>query len=157
MSCKTVNNQSNMDYNKYKSLFDDFFPYSQKKLGYTNPFSLNLMSDEQNATNPLGKTAHYDPSKQEISVYVDGRHIKDVLRSVAHELVHHLQNERGDFDGPMNTSPGYAQEDGHLRGMEEEAYTEGNMLLRDWEDGYKAGKRNNSRKIKIKIKKSGCN
>jgi len=146
-----------MDYNKYKSLFDDFFPYSQKKLGYTNPFSLNLMSDEQNATNPLGKTAHYDPSKQEISVYVDGRHIKDVLRSVAHELVHHLQNERGDFDGPMNTSPGYAQEDGHLRGMEEEAYTEGNMLLRDWEDGYKAGKRNNSRKIKIKIKKSGCN
>ena len=146
-----------MDYNKYKSLFDDFFPYSQKKLGYTNPFSLNLMSDEQNATNPLGKTAHYDPSKQEISVYVDGRHIKDVLRSVAHELVHHLQNERGDFDGPMNTSPGYAQEDGHLRGMEEEAYTEGNMLLRDWEDGYKAGKRNNSRKIKIKIKKSGGN
>ena len=135
MPCKAVNNHSDMDYNKYKPLFDDFFPYSQKRLGYTNPFSVNLMSDE------------------EISIYVSGRHIKDVLRSVAHEIVHHLQNERGDFDRPMQTGPGYAQEDGHLRGMEEEAYREGNMMFRDWEDGYKAGKRCGNHKIKIKIRK----
>ena len=156
MPCKAVNNHSDMDYNKYKPLFDDFFPYSQKRLGYTNPFAVNLMSDEENAMNPLGRTAHYDPSKQEISVYVNRRHIKDVLRSIAHELVHHLQNERGDFDGLMNTKPGYAQEDGHLRKMELEAYTDGNMMFRDWEDGYKAGKRSGQRKIKIKIKKGGC-
>jgi len=156
MPCKAVNNHSNLDYNKYKPLFDDFFPYSQKKLGYSNPFSLNLASDEKNAMDPLGKTAHYDPSKQEITLYVDGRHIKDILRSLAHELVHHLQNERGDFDGPMQTGPGYAQEDGHLREMELEAYTEGNMMLRDWEDGRKSRKKESlyeNKQIRIKIKR----
>ena len=156
MPCKAVNNHSDMDYNKYKPLFDDFFPYSQKRLGYTNPFAVNLMSDEENAMNPLGRTAHYDPGKQEISVYVNGRHIKDILRSVAHEIVHHLQNERGEFNRPMQTGPGYAQEDGHLRELELEAYREGNMMFRDWEDGYKSGKRNGKKKIKIKIKKGGC-
>ena len=156
MPCKAVNNHSNLDYNKYKPLFDDFFPYSQKKLGYSNPFSLNLASDEKNATDPLGKTAHYDPSKKEKTLYVDGRHIKDILRSLAHELVHHLQNERGDFDGPMQTGPGYAQEEGHLREMELEAYTEGNMMLRDWEDGRKSRKKESlyeNRQIRIKIKR----
>jgi len=156
MPCKAVNNHSDLDYDKYKPLFDDFFPYSRETLGYKTPFSLNLMSDLENQQMPLGKTAHYDPNKQEISIYVSGRHIKDVLRSVAHEIVHHLQNERGDFDRPMQTGPGYAQEDGHLRGMEEEAYQKGNMMFRDWEDGYKSGKRNGKKKIKIKIKKRGC-
>jgi len=156
MSCKAVNNHSNLDYDKYKPLFDDFFPYSQKRLGYNNPFTLNFMSDQKNATQPLGRTAHYDPNKQEVSVYVDGRHIKDILRSIAHELVHHLQNERGDFDGPMNTKPGYAQEDGHLREMELEAYREGNMMFRDWEDTYKSPKKeslNENRLIRIKVKR----
>ena len=56
----------------------------------------------------------------------------------------------------MQTGPGYAQEDGHLRELELEAYREGNMMFRDWEDGYKSGKRSGKKKIKIKIKKGGC-
>ena len=32
---------------------------------------------------------------------------------------------------------GYAQENEFLREMEKEAYLEGNMCFRDWEDGYK--------------------
>ena len=32
------------------------------------------------------------------------------------------------------TTPGYAQEDGHMREMEREAYEKGNMCFRDWED-----------------------
>jgi len=33
-----------------------------------------------------------------------------------------------------NTNEGYAQNNPHLRKMEEEAYEKGNMILRDWED-----------------------
>ena len=32
---------------------------------------------------------------------------------------------------------GYAQNDDHLRKMEEDAYLRGNMTFRDWEDNYK--------------------
>jgi hypothetical protein len=60
-----------------------------------------------------------------------------MLRSIAHELVHHHQNERGDFENCGAAGDGYAQEDEHLRNMEKEAYLKGNMLFRDWEDSCK--------------------
>ena len=55
------------------------------------------MSDASNHP-MLGKTAHYEPASMEITVYTDGRHPKDMMRSIAHELVHHKQNENGMFD-----------------------------------------------------------
>ena len=60
------------------------------------------------------------------------------MRSFSHELVHHAQNCRGDFGGGIATVDGYAQEDGHLREMEREAYERGNLIFRDWEDGMKS-------------------
>jgi hypothetical protein len=86
----------------------------------------------------LGKTAHYEPTSMEITVYTDGRHPKDMMRSIAHEMVHHMQNENGMFDDNSNADHGYAQNNPHLRKMEEEAYLKGNMCFRDWEDGYKS-------------------
>ena len=71
-------------------------------------------------------------------LYTQGRHIKDILRSLSHELVHHHQNCRGDFDGDITTNEGYAQNDEHLREMEREAYECGNMIFRDWEDNLKS-------------------
>lgn len=35
----------------------------------------------------------YSPSEKLISVYISNRHLVDVLRTLAHELVHHKQNE----------------------------------------------------------------
>ena len=137
MTCPKINNQADLDLTGHMPMFDSFFPYSQKTLGYTEQPSLNFISDKDNAMNPLGKTGYYDPSSYEITIYTDGRHIKDILRSIAHELVHHAQNERGEFDRELDTSPGYALEDGHLWDMEQEAYKDGNSCFRRWEDTYK--------------------
>jgi len=125
------------DLGVFHKLSKQFLPYAQKKLGFDKPVDINLISDPQNAKNPLAKTAYYDPNKMEVTVFVDKRHVKDILRSMSHELVHHTQNCRGEFDGGVHTGPGYAQEDGHMRKMEEEAYLEGQMLLRDFEDNLK--------------------
>ena len=135
-------------------MFDSFFPYSQKTLGFDKQFSLNFASDQENSANPLGKTAYYDHSSSEITIYIDGRHIKDIMRSISHELVHHAQNCRGEFDGTTSTDPGYAQTDDHLREMEREAYEKGNLCFRDWEDQYKQLRENKMIKIvKKEIKK----
>ena len=128
------------DLDVFHKLSRQFLPYAQEKLGFNKPVGINLLSDPNNAKNPLGKTAYYDPNKMEVTVFVDKRHVKDILRSMSHELVHHTQNCRGEFDGGVNTGPGYAQEDGHMRKMEEEAYLEGQMLLRDFEDNLKENK-----------------
>ena len=111
-----------------------FFPFAQKQLGFKRPPKLFFVNDEKNANNILGKTAYYEPETETIKVYVTNRHPKDVLRSFSHELVHHAQNCRGDFDNDTVTEEGYAQNDPHLREMEREAYEKGNMIFRDYTD-----------------------
>jgi len=131
--------QSNSDlYSQNQDLINNFADYSSKNLDFDKPVKVYFMDDAENAKDPLGKTAYYDPDKMEIKIYITGRHLKDILRSISHELIHHVQNCRGDFGSLNQTSPGYAQEDDHLRGMEHEAYTMGNIMnFRDFEDNYK--------------------
>jgi len=134
-------NKSNANVQHLEQLVGDFFPYSQQKLGFDKPLTIIFQSDEANAQTVLGKTAFYDPEGLEIVLYVDGRHPKDIMRSLSHELVHHAQNCRGDFKTSCQTDPGYAQRDPHLRKMEREAYTKGNLIFRDYEDLIKTGKK----------------
>ena len=120
-----------------KPLIKQFMPFAQEKIGFERPPKLFLRTDAQNAANPLGKTAFYDPSAQSVTLYVTGRHPKDILRSLAHELVHHKQNCDGQFANVGEMGEGYAQTNPHLRQMEIEANRDGSMCLRDWEDGIK--------------------
>jgi hypothetical protein len=147
---KCVNNTIGNVYH-LEQWVDNFFPYSQEQLGFDKPVSIIFQSDEDNAAKMLGKTAYYDPEQFEVVLYIDGRHPKDVMRSLSHELVHHAQNCRGDFTSAESTSPGYAQEDPHLRDMEREAYEKGNLIFRDFEDLIKTGKIN----IEIDFSDSG--
>jgi hypothetical protein len=147
---KCINNSIGNVYH-LEQFVSDFFPYSQKQLGFDKPATIRFESDQDNAGVLLGKTAYYDPAAMEVVLYVDGRHPKDVMRSLSHELVHHAQNCRGDFTGRNNTGAGYAQKDPHLRKMEREAYTKGNLIFRDFEDLIKTGKIN----IEIDFSDSG--
>jgi hypothetical protein len=147
---KCVNNSTANVYH-LEQFVSDFFPYSQKQLGFDKPVTIKFESDPENADVMLGKTAFYDPKAREIGLYVDNRHPKDVMRSLSHELVHHAQNCRGDFGGHSTTDPGYAQRDPHLRKMEREAFTKGNLIFRDFEDLIKTGKI----KVLIDFTKSG--
>ena len=136
----TLQDNTEKDNSVLSELMNQFFPYSQERLGFDKPVSAELASDRNNAANPLGKTAYYDPNKMHIVLFIDERHPKDVLRSFSHELVHHAQNCRGEFDNLTVAEEGYAQKNQHLREMEKEAYLEGQLILRDWEDSKKETK-----------------
>lgn len=112
-------------------------PFAKKRMGFKKPPRIFLKNDHDNAQNPLGKTAYYDPEDMSVTLYVTGRHPKDIMRSLSHELVHHTQNCNGKFDKVHSMGDGYAQNDEHLREMERQAYEIGNLCLRDWEDGIK--------------------
>jgi hypothetical protein len=62
------------------------------------------------------------------------RHPKDILRSFAHEMVHHEQNLEGRLNNITTTN---TNEDGDLVELEKEAYLKGNIMLRNWEDKIK--------------------
>ena len=136
MPCKIINN-SGLEISGFEDMIQSLVDFSQNRFGFEKPPSIFLNSDSDNAANPLGKTAYYNPQQIEIHVYTDGRHPKDIMRSISHELVHHKQNGEGNLQGNHYSGEGYAQKDPHMRKMEKEAYLQGNMCFRDWEDGYK--------------------
>jgi len=119
-----------------KPLIGKLTIFAKDRMGFKNPPRLFLKKDTENSQKMLGPTAYYDPQEKAITLFVHNRHPKDILRSYAHELVHHTQNLRGDLSpekcGEMGT--GYAQKNKHMREMEREAFEEGNMCFRDWED-----------------------
>ena len=118
-----------------KDLVQKFYPNAKNALGFEHPVRVIMRKDAENAEQSLGKTAYYDPENNLIVLYVTNRHPKDVLRSFSHELVHHAQNCRGDLDD-LSTGGHYA-EDGKGREIEKEAYLQGNLNVRDWEDSIK--------------------
>jgi hypothetical protein len=118
-----------------KDLVQKFYPYAKNALGFEHPVRVIMRHDAENAEHSLGKTAYYDPENKLVVLYVTNRHPKDILRSFSHELVHHAQNCRGDLDD-MTTQGHYAK-DGKGREIEEEAYLQGNLNLRDYEDQLK--------------------
>jgi hypothetical protein len=78
---------------------------------------LNLKSTPkvvvQNGRKDLKTTANYDYTQSEkvIKVNAKNRMLVDVMRSVAHELVHHKQYEDGRLDGPKPPDIGGEIED----------------------------------------------
>jgi len=95
---------------------------------------VKLRKDEANASNFFGKTAYYDPNAREIVLYVTGRHDKDIVRSYAHEMIHHMQNLQGTLH---NIQTQDTNADSKLLELEKEAYTLGNITFRNWEDSLK--------------------
>jgi hypothetical protein len=120
-------------------------PTMQKQLKFDTLPAINFIEDEQNAKDMFGKTAYYNPNTSEITVFITGRHPKDIMRSVAHEVIHHSQNLRGEFDNIFDLGvEGYAQSNNHLRNLEGEAFLFGNVLFRDWEDELKKQRKSNT-------------
>ena len=77
------------------------------------------------------KTGWYDPAQKLIMLYARGRHPKDVLRSFAHEMVHHHQNLEGRLADDSYSGQEIINDD-RLMKLEEEAYLKGNILFRSW-------------------------
>lgn len=96
---------------------------------------LVMKNDQEVGSSMLGPTGYYDPQGKMIVLYVANRHPKDILRSFAHEMIHHCQNLEGKMsDGMSEGDPNYTQNNEKMRKLEKEAYLKGNMMFRDWTD-----------------------
>ena len=90
-----------------------------------------------NAKEFLGKTASYNSKTMEITLYTEGRHPKDIVRSFSHEMIHHIQNLEDRLGDIATTN---THEDDHLTKMEQEANLVGTMTFRNWTDGLREKK-----------------
>lgn len=145
MPC-TINNPANIDLSQLEPHVQSMYNHFDQKLSFNKPPTMVFDSDPSNQSNVLGKTAYYDPDSLQIHIYSDGRHPKDMLRSIAHELIHHQQNLEGRLNVGGYHGEGYYLENKELKKLEQEAMLEGNAIMREWEDTIK--KENNQMSLK---------
>lgn len=128
--------EHNFDYKKYIKSFIEFLRSQHMKI---DPLPrIELKDDEQDGL--FIKTGYYDPYEKLVVAYADGRHPKDVMRTIAHEFVHHMQN----LQDPNKDwgSNGDLEQDRKLRGIEGEAFLLGNILFREWTEYAKKHEKN---------------
>ena len=119
------------DIHKYIESYLDFL----EREGYEiNPRpAIELNNEKQGMV--MIKTGYYDPDQQKVVIFTDGRHPKDILRSFAHEMVHHMQNlHNKNMDWGRG---GDLKDDKVLWALEGEAYHVGNILFRMWTEELK--------------------
>ena len=78
-----------------KELMLKFIDFVTEYLEIQTPLHIHLTKDREDVVT----TAYYDIVNHRTCVYIKDRAIMDVMRSLAHEMVHHQQNERGLLTG----------------------------------------------------------
>ena len=137
MPCQ-LSNHSDVDLSSLEPHVQGMYDFFDQKIGFKRPPTMHFDSDPNNQSNVLGKTAYYDPSSLEIHVFTDGRHPKDMLRSIAHELIHHQQNLEGRLNVGGYMGQGYYLQNEAMKELEQEAMLKGNHHLREYEDNIKS-------------------
>lgn len=96
--------------------------------------TVNFNESLQEGSAIFSKTGYYDPDTFTITIFTEGRHPKDILKTFTHEMIHHIQNVENRLPEITTTD---TTEDKNLNEIEQEAYLEGSMLFRMWEDQMK--------------------
>lgn len=119
---------------EYAEILKEYCSFMMKELAIDQLPTIAFIHNKKNAENPLGKTGFYSPGEKKITIFITNRHIKDIMRSLGHEMVHYKQDLDGRFQGNESLGQGYAQTNEYMREIEGEAYLKGSFLTRDYED-----------------------
>jgi len=84
---------------------NDFVQFCQNTLGIKEAYSLFIVADRE----PIGikTTAYYNPGNRNMAIMAKGRALTDVCRSIAHEMTHMMQDDKGLITGPVQDIGGF--------------------------------------------------
>lgn len=100
----------------------DFVNFAKDYLKINDDVIIELAFEK---TPDIRTTAYYNGNEGKIKIYVKDRAIIDICRSIAHELVHHMQNLQGRITDAMKDG-----EDGSE--IENEANAVAGIIIRKW-------------------------
>lgn len=106
-------NEGKTSFNSYeKTHMDRFVDFAKNDLNIKNPVDIEFRDDD-GEKGEIKTTAVYQyedddvqSNTPDIKVHAGDRYLTDIMRSVAHELVHHQQNENGKLKGKISNVGG---------------------------------------------------
>lgn len=108
-----------LNHEKFGPMLDTFVQFASDKLGIKSLPTHEMSKDDMKTS-----FASYNPSENHMVVVTKNRHPMDIFRSIAHELVHHKQNE----DGRLGKN--IAKEGATGSDIENEANSEAGKIMR---------------------------
>jgi hypothetical protein len=87
--------------------YSDFVEYSETELRLKKPVKVKI--EDQPTSNYT--TGNYNRINGEIKVRNNGRKLVDIIRSIAHEMVHHKQDEMGKIKGKVPKIGGHIEDE----------------------------------------------
>lgn len=109
-----------MDHKNFGPMLDTFVDFASNELGIKSLPKVKIQND-----NP-SSFGGYNPATKELLTTTKNRHPMDIFRTVAHELIHHKQNEDGKIGMDI------AQEGSDGSDIENEANSMAGVIMRKW-------------------------
>ena len=97
-----------------KQHLERFVDFVKKELGIKNDINIRYQTDKDGIkTTAVYKYQEDDENHEqsEVRVFTKERALQDIMRSVAHELVHHQQNEKGKLKGKISNVGGTIEDE----------------------------------------------
>jgi len=104
------------------AIIKDFVEFCENQINIEELPKIKFILDNKWAKH-LHSFGRYRNEKRDVTVYIGKRNLADILRTLAHELVHHRQNELGKLD--MNSGDTGSS-------IENEANSMAGILMRDF-------------------------
>lgn len=104
------------------NIINEFAEYVKNEIGLDKVPEINFIN-EDGAAAKMKSFAGYNPGNSSITLVISNRNLADILRSLAHELVHHLQN----IENRLNNKSGETGSN-----EENEANSKAGVLMRNY-------------------------
>lgn len=116
-------NESKLSISNKNDIINDFIKYVDEFITLNNNIPEVIISYDGNEAKEMKSFGGYIPSDFTIRIVAANRNLADVLRTLAHELVHHKQN----IEGRLNQNSGNTGSD-----EENEANSLSGVILRNY-------------------------
>jgi Zn-dependent peptidase ImmA (M78 family) len=119
---KRILNEVKLPQQDRQKLIKEFIAFCIKELQFKKPIGCKVkFTNDINETETFG---HYNPSTGQIVVHLGERALADSFRTLAHELVHHKQNQHGKLISQESGADGSPQEN--------QANSMAGVIMRKW-------------------------
>jgi len=97
-------------------LAGEFILFCAQNLPIMGDFEVNLVSNRE--PHGISTTAVYEVGNNCCKIYGRNRAFADVMRSVAHEMTHMMQDQIGIINGPIRDAGGYHEDQANAKAGE---------------------------------------